>query len=223
MARAVTAVRRCCERVAPSVSAWRTEPYHRIQIATDDRQIIRPVRPHASDCREQPFNSATLRMSSQEAVRLILCMPHGLRMPHGRQAWIQHSAGTCPKSWRDGFARDCPLRQPVPPMLALRDRAGAHRRFLGIFGAISVTLGGDPRRQDASRTRQSAGSRRSSREPGFVVRVGRSPNTLPRKADLGSGASARPMLAPDPRKLLRPCESASRLSRIVPVYPRSFF
>ena len=37
------------------------------------------------------------------------------------------------------------------------------------------------------------------------------------------GPSARPMLAPDPRKLLRPCESASRLSRIVPVYPGSFF
>ena len=33
----------------------------------------------------------------------------------------------------NGFARDCPLRHPVPPMLALRDRAGPTPRFSSSF------------------------------------------------------------------------------------------
>ena len=60
------------------------------------------------------------------------------------QAWVQQSAGICPKSSRDGFARDCPLRHPVTRVLALRDRSGAHRRFLVVCGAISAASGGDP-------------------------------------------------------------------------------
>ena len=51
---------------------------------------------------------------------------------------MQHSAGTCPNSSRDGFARDCPLRHPVLLMLALRDRAGATPSFSGGFQAISA-------------------------------------------------------------------------------------
>ena len=37
------------------------------------------------------------------------------------QAWVQQSAGICPKSSRDGFARDCPLRHlfTITPLLSV--------------------------------------------------------------------------------------------------------
>ena len=83
----------------------------------------------------------------------------------GAQAWMQHSAGTCPNSWRDGFARDCPLRHPVPAMLALRDRAGAapgfsedFRRFQWNSGKMSEKM--TPLGQGGSRN---AGDRLASR------------------------------------------------------------
>ena len=85
---------------------------------------------------------------------------------------MQHSAGTCPNSWRDGFARDCPLRHPVARVLALRDRSGAHRRFLVYLGRFSATSGGDPRKREAAGAGWRPVSGRSSREPVSVVRVG---------------------------------------------------
>ena len=133
----------------------------------------------------------------------------------------QHSAGTCPNSWRDGFARDCPLRHPVAPMLALRDRSGAHRRFLVVCGALSAVTGKAPGTREAAEARSRAVSRRSSRKPGFVVRGGRSRDTRPRTADLGSGDRGHgPMLSPDPYKSLAPprvgIPGIPELSRIIP-------
>ena len=127
---------------------------------------------------------------------------------------MQHSAGTCPNSWRDGFARDCPLRHPVAWVLALRDRSGAHRRFLVVCGAISAVAGEAPEKRGTTEARWQPVCRRSSREPGFVVRGGRSRDTRPRKADGGSDLR--------PAECCRPGESARgmdpsyipRLSRI---------
>ena len=95
------------------------------------------------------------------------------------RAWGQQSAGTCPNSWRDGFARDCPLRHPVAWVLALRDRSGAHRRFLVVCGAISAVTGGAPEKRGTTEARWQPVCRRSSREPGFVVRGGRSRDPSP--------------------------------------------
>ena len=116
------------------------------------------------------------------------------------QAWVQQSAGICPKSWRDGFARDCPLRHPVLPVLALRDRSEAHRRFLVVCGAISAVAGEAPEKRGTTEARWQPVCRRSSREPGFVVRGGRSRDTRPRKADGGSDLR--------PAECCRPGESA---------------
>ena len=89
----------------------------------------------------------------------------------GAQAWVQHSAGTCPNSWRDGFARDCPLRHPVAPMLALRDRAGASVGFSVDFRRFPQARSAEPRKEGGAGARRGAVSQRSSREPIFVVRV----------------------------------------------------
>ena len=124
----------------------------------------------------------------------------GSSLCSGAQAWIQHSAGTCPNSWRDGFARDCPLRHPVAPVLALRDRSGAHRRFLVVCGAISAVAREAPEKRGTTEARWQPVCRRSSREPGFVVRGGRSRDTRPRKADGGSDLR--------PAECCRPGESA---------------
>ena len=59
--------------------------------------------------------------------------------------WVQQPAGTCPNSWRDGFARDCPLRHPVAPMLALRDRAGASVGFSVDFRRVPQARSAEPR------------------------------------------------------------------------------
>ena len=103
----------------------------------------------------------------------------GSSLCSGAQAWMQHSAGTCPNSWRDGFAGDCPLRHPVAWVLALRDRSGAHRRFLVVCGAISAVTGGAPEKRGTTEARWQPVCRRSSREPGFVVRGGRSRDPSP--------------------------------------------
>ena len=116
------------------------------------------------------------------------------------QAWVQQSAGICPKSRRDGFARDCPLRHPVAWVLALRDRSGAHRRFLVVCGAISAVVGEAPEKRGTTEARWQPVCRRSSRELGFVVRGGRSRDTRPRKADGGSDRR--------PAECCRPGESA---------------
>ena len=68
----------------------------------------------------------------------------------GAQAWVQHSAGTCPNSWRDGFARDCPLRHPVVAVLALRDRSGLTPVFLVVFTGAFNGRGRGTGRPDAA-------------------------------------------------------------------------
>ena len=113
------------------------------------------------------------------------------------------------------------LRHPVAPMLALRDRSGAHRRFLVVCGALSAVTGKAPGTREAAEARSRAVSRRSSRKPGFVVRGGRSRDTRPRTADLGSGDRGHgPMLSPDPYKSLAPprvgIPGIPELSRIIP-------
>ena len=122
--------------------------------------------------------------------------------------WVQQPAGTCPNSWRDGFARDCPLRHPVLLVLALRDRSG----LTAVFSCICNDFRW--RRRGAKETRGirgevTAGVHGSSREPGFVVRVGRSRGTRPRKGGTVDLAAAQ--------------SSASQLSLKIPVYPGSFF
>ena len=117
--------------------------------------------------------------------------------------WVQQPAGTCPKSWRDGFARDCPLRHPVAWVLALRDRSGAHRRFLVVCGALSAVAEEAPEKRGTTEARWQPVCKRSSREPGFVVRGGRSRDTRPRKADSGSDRR--------PAECCRPGESARGL------------
>ena len=120
----------------------------------------------------------------------------GSSLCSGAQAWIQHSAGTCPNSWRDGFARDCPLRHPVAWVLALRVCSGLTAVFLVVFRALSAVTGKAPGKREATEARSRAVSRRSSRKPGFVVRGGRSRDTRPRTADLGSGGGSMEELAP---------------------------
>ena len=58
------------------------------------------------------------RVASAPGVREPSRRP-GSSVCSGAQAWMQHSAGTCPNSWRDGFARDCPLRQYPSPSAEL--------------------------------------------------------------------------------------------------------
>ena len=91
----------------------------------------------------------------------------GSSLCSGAQAWIQHSAGTCPNSWRDGFARDCPLRHPVLLMLALRGRAGAIVGFSGISGDFRRRGARSRDKEGGAGARRCAVSQRSSREPIF--------------------------------------------------------
>ena len=101
---------------------------------------------------------------------------------------------------RDRFARDCAHRHPVAWVLALRDRSGAHRRFLVVCGAISAVVGEAPEKRGTTEARWQPVCRRSSRELGFVVRGGRSRDTRSRKADGGSDRR--------PAECCRPGESA---------------
>ena len=69
------------------------------------------------------------------------------------------------KPSRDGFARDCPPRHPVAPMLALRDRAGASVVFSWDFRRFLRSR--EERRRNEGRPRRggrrSAGDRLASR------------------------------------------------------------
>ena len=85
--------------------------------------------------------------------------------------WVQQPVGTCPKSLRDGFARDCPHRHPVAPILALRDRSGAARSFALDFQAISALAERAPGIETCLGARWRPVSGRASREPVSVVRV----------------------------------------------------
>ena len=98
--------------------------------------------------------------------------------------------------WRAGFARACPLRHPVAWVLALRVCSGLTAVFLVVFLALSAVTGKAPGKREATEARSLAVSRRSSRKPGFVVRGGRSRDTRPRTADLGSGGGSMEELAP---------------------------
>ena len=103
---------------------------------------------------------------------------------------------------------------PPPPSPAGARTPGslrAHRRFLVVFWALSAVTGKAPGKREAAEARSRVVSRRSSRKPGFVVRGGRSRDTRPRTADLGSGDRGHgPMLSPDPCKSLAPPRVASR-------------
>ena len=151
--------------------------------------------------------SRRLRVLTHPAL-LVVDGPQLVIVARASQAWVQQSAGICPKSSRDGFARDCPLRHPVLLVLALRDRSG----LTAVFSCICNDFRW--RRRGAKETRGirgevTAGVHGSSREPGFVVRVGRSRGTRPRKGGTVDLAAAQ--------------SSASQLSLKIPVYPGSFF
>ena len=75
-------------------------------------------------------------------------------------------------SWRDGFARDCPLRHPVLPMLALRDRSAFAPDFLVEFWAFSAVSGRAPGRRDAAGATWRPVWGGTSREPVSMVRIG---------------------------------------------------
>ena len=121
---------------------------------------------------------------------------------------------------RDGFARDCPHRHPVPLMLALRDRSGAAPSFFCECRAISTVAGAAPRRRDTSgaRWRRYAGDRLASRFPwsGWGAR-----ESLPGHPSHGRRIGPRhgPILSPSP-SVVAPARVASRghpgLSRIIP-------
>ena len=68
---------------------------------------------------------------------------------------------------RDGFARDCPHRHPVAPMLALRDRTGAIVGFSGISGEFRRRGARSRDKEGGAGARRGAVSQRSSREPIF--------------------------------------------------------
>ena len=165
--------------------------------------MISSARPAASARRRERDSAAVGCPGKSSAPRESGSQPDGPQLvivARASQAWVQQSAGICPKSRRDGFARDCPLRHPVAWVLALRDRSGAHRRFLVICGAISAVAREAPEKRGTTEARWQPVCRRSSREPGFVVRGGRSRDTRPRKADGGSDLR--------PAECCRPGESA---------------
>ena len=108
------------------------------------------------------------------------------------------------------------LRPPPPSRPDARTPGSCRGKrgvFLG-FQAISAVTGGAPEKRGTTEARWQPVCRRSSREPGFVVRGRRSRDTSPRKADGGSNRR--------PAECCRPGESASgmdpsyipRMSRI---------
>ena len=111
---------------------------------------------------------------------------------------------------RDGFARDCPHRHPVLPMLALRDRSGAAPSFFCGCRAISTVAGAAPRRRDTSgaRWRRYAGDRLASPFPwsGWGAR-----ESLPGHPSHGRRIGPRhgPILSPSP-SVVAPARVASR-------------
>ena len=111
---------------------------------------------------------------------------------------------------RDGFARDCPHRHPVLPMLALRDRSRAAPSFFCGCRAISTVAGAAPRRRDTSgaRWRRYAGDRLAGRFPwsGWGAR-----ESLPGHPSHGRRIGPRhgPILSPSP-SVVAPARVASR-------------
>ena len=112
---------------------------------------------------------------------------HGDQVQKAEQAVGPTTCGHLPKF----VARRVRSRLPPPPPRPVGARTPgllrAHRRFLVVFWALSAVTGKAPGKREAAEARSRAVSRRSSRKPGFVVRGGRSRDTRPRTADLGSG------------------------------------
>ena len=124
---------------------------------------------------------------------------------------------------RDGFARDCPHRHPVPSVLALRDGSAFAPWFFLTFHTISAVSGGDAREARRVRGKVAAevrANRLARRVPwsGLGARVA-SRDTLPAEGRRRIGPRHGPILSPSPSGVA-PVRVASRghpeLSRIIP-------
>ncbi len=71
----------------------------------------------SSDAEVPTLPAKTLPLSRSRSLKRDIVGTH--------QIFVFYSLGDV----RDGFARDCPLRHPVLPMLALRERSGAVPSF----------------------------------------------------------------------------------------------
>ena len=172
-----------------------------------------------------PTLASGLRISSQlgpvETIPQTHRGPHGLSMIRSVKRAIVGMSGD-PSNIRLMFvyrrARRVRWRLPPPPPSRNRARTpgsfGGGAEFFRGFRAISAVAGGAPEKRGTTEARWQPVCRRSSREPGFVVRGGRFRDTRPRKADGGSDLR--------PAECCRPGESArgmdpsyiSRMSRI---------
>ncbi len=88
----------------------------------------------SSDAEVPTLPAKTLPLSRSRSLKRDIVGTH--------QIFVFYSLGDV----RDGFARDCPLRHPVPLMLALRDRSGAAPEFFCGCRAISTVAGAAPGR-----------------------------------------------------------------------------
>ncbi len=149
----------------------------------------------SSDAEVPTLPAKTLPLSRSRSLKRDIVGTH--------QIFVFYSLGDV----RDGFARDCPLRHPVLPMLALRDRSRVAPDFLVGFRRFQRSRA--RRREDETRLeRGGAGmraivSRAGFRGPGGAhVRASRdTPHT-----DGGSGLGTAQFCRP-PRQSLRPRES----------------
>ena len=130
----------------------------------------------------------------------------------GPRAGVAVGSTTCGHLPKIVARRVCSRLPPPPP-----SRAGARApgllwgnpEFFRGFQVLLAGAGAAPEKRDTPGARWQPVSRRSSREPGFVVRVGTFPWHPP--AEGGDGGSGRGTAA------------ASQLSRKIPVYPGPFF
>ena len=109
--------------------------------------------------------------------------------PERRCRGFNNLRGTCPKSWRDGFAGDCPSPPPSRPDART---PGSCRGKRGVFPWISGDFCGHGRSAGETRGGRGEVADRCARDH-LASRVSWSgvdaPGTpAPRKADLGSGA-----------------------------------
>ena len=125
--------------------------------AADPRHAVRPTRgdrlgaPHRVDRRRAKGAPAsrwsTFAYSNSVSIQQLADLglqPMVVVVPGIRRAALQPRLACGQKlvvcsllDVRDGFARDCPLRHSVAPVLALRDRAGAAPSFSGDSGDFS--------------------------------------------------------------------------------------
>ena len=169
------------------------------------------------DSREDNNLSSDAEVPTRPAKTLPLSRSRSLKrdIVGTHQIFVFYSLGDV----RDGFARDCPHRHPVPLMLALRDHLQLTSVFLGVLGRLHCS------RQDCQEAetrpgrggsrRQPSVSRAGFHGPGWALRESRYPL---RMADGGLVLRAAQCRRP-PRQAWRPQESASHLSRVIPSYP----